>query len=108
MPPVSMTETAVRAEICNEGTSAGMARVARSRTVQKKTVARTSADHTEKAPKPGRRMIRTPIKPTAIALQRRHPTGSRNTMAAPMVTASGRAWKSEATETSGALARATR
>ena len=42
---------------------------------------------------PGRTMTRTPTKPTAIAAQRRQPTGSPRNSAAPSVTVSGSAWK---------------
>ena len=69
----------------SDGNSAGMRRVARSRTAQKATDPSASSENSLKPAMPGRTMMSTPTKPAAIASQRRQPTGSPNTSAAPSV-----------------------
>ena len=77
----------------SDGISLGILRVARSRTVQKATDASASSETSLKPAVPGRTMMSTPMKPIAIASQRRHPTGSPNISAAPSVMISGSAWR---------------
>ena len=85
----------------SEGICAGICLVARSRKAQNATETSASSEYWLKPDAPGRTMMRTPMKPAAIASQRRQPTGSRNTNAAPSVMASGSAWKIAAVLASG-------
>ena len=50
-------------------------RVDISRTVNNITAARAKSEYELKPASPGRMIINTPVKPTQIALHRRHPTG---------------------------------
>ena len=63
----------------------------RSRTAQNTTATSANSENWLKPSTPGRTMMRTPTKPAVIASQRRQPTGSPNTSAAPSVIASGSA-----------------
>ena len=65
--------------------------VARSRTAQNTTETSANSENWLKPSMPGRTMMSTPMKPAAIASQRRQPTGSPNISAAPSVMASGSA-----------------
>ena len=81
-------------------------RVDISRTVNNITAARAKSEYELKPASPGRMIINTPVKPTQIALHRRHPTGSPKKIAAAIVMASGRDCNMAVTLASGICFRA--
>ena len=92
-PPAVVTVTVVSKVMNSDGIFAGIRLVARSRSAQNATDTSANSEYWLKPASPGRTMMSTPMKPATIADQRRQPTGSRNTTAAPSVIASGSAWK---------------
>jgi len=89
--PVGGSVAKPHTDSCAPVTAAGTLRTARSRSASAATATTASSDAGVKPSRPGWRTSRTPEKPTAMALQRRHPTGSSRNTAAPNVTASGNA-----------------
>ncbi|MDZ7829510.1 MAG: hypothetical protein U5K33_08515 [Halofilum sp. (in: g-proteobacteria)] len=87
--PVGTSEANAQVASCRPVISAGIRRLARSRRASAATATTASSDAGAKPPRPGWMISITPAKPTAIAAQRRHPTGSPRNSAAPSVTASG-------------------
>ena len=74
--PDSIVTIAVINVIAKDGVVLAMKRVERSRAVTQNTVAIANRYQTEKSVVPGRMIKRTPISPTADAVQRRQPTGA--------------------------------
>ena len=89
--PAIVTLTVVSRVMNSDGIVAGIRLVARSRIAQKMTEISANSENWLKPATPGRTIMSTPIKPAAIASQRRQPTGSPNIRAAPSVMASGSA-----------------
>ena len=87
--PAIVTLTVVNRVMNSDGIEAGILLVARSRMAQKITEVSANSENWLNPSIPGRTTMRTPIKPAAIASQRRQPTGSPNVRAAPSVMASG-------------------
>ncbi len=97
-----MVTTKVVSSVTNtDGTSFGMRLVARSRTTQNPTEISASTANWLKPSAPGLTTISTPMKPAAMASQRRQPTGSPKISAAPSVIASDSDWKIADTLASG-------
>ena len=90
-PPAVVTVIVVSSVMNSDGISAGIRLVARSRSAQNATDTSANSENWLKPASPGRTMISTPMKPAAIADQRRQPTGSPKISAAPSVIASGSA-----------------
>ena len=87
--PDKATRTAVAQETSSDGVVSGNARVARSRAAANSTEMIMKIEANWKTELPGRMTIKTPTKPISIASQRRQPTFSPNTSAAPSVTTNG-------------------
>jgi len=87
--PAIVTLTAVTRVTNSDGIGARIRLVARSRIAQRVTEISTNRENWLNPSPPGRTMTRTPMKPAAIASQRRQPTGSPKIRAAPSVMASG-------------------
>ncbi len=106
-PALAMAKV-VAPDTSSDGKPAGRRRVNRSRAAAKNTDNSTNSDIAWKPPRPGRIMINTPTKPTAIAIQRRQPTGSPRNTAAPTATASGNACRIAAIVAKGSACRVVR
>jgi len=81
-----------------------IARVARSRPAKNIAARSAKIEAGIKLSKPGRRINKTPIKPTKTALQRRQPTFSLKNIAAPIVTNNGNTCKIAEADDSGVKA----
>ncbi|WP_235952644.1 hypothetical protein [Alterinioella nitratireducens] len=90
-----------KVESCRLLSDFGQARVARSREASPSMAITAQIALGSNPARPGRRMISTPTSPIRIADQRRQPTRSPKTSAAPIATTSGAACKIAVTSDKG-------
>ena len=107
-PPNRKTGMAETKATNSDGTERSRRRVIASRNVINPTAISARTAYSLKPSLPGRMMIKTPIKPTRMALHRRQPTASPKNTAANIVTVNGNDCKIAVILANGICAKAVR